>query len=78
MNDSITVVGMIGLIIYFAWYILMIVQSFMAIGTTYRKTKANGDNGVALYGWLLVYGLVALIPYLGIHFWRKNKSKDFK
>lgn len=78
MSDSTTAAGMIFVIIYFAWYALMIVQSFMALGTAYRKTKANGDNGVALYGWLFVYGLAALVPYLGIHFWRKSRAKDFK
>lgn len=65
-------------ILVFAWYILAIVQGFLAIGTSYRKTKANGDNGVALYGWGLVYGFAALIPYLGIHLWQKSKEYDFK
>ena len=57
-----------------AWTALYYIQSFLALGTAYRKTKANGDNGVSLFGWLLVYGLAALVPGLGIYLWDKSKT----
>lgn len=71
-------VGLLVSVIFFAWYVLIIVQGFFAYGTAYRKTKANGDNGVSLFGWLLVYGLAALVPYLAIHQWKKSKREDFE
>ncbi|MBP1041238.1 hypothetical protein I6N95_09490 [Vagococcus sp. BWB3-3] len=61
--------------IFFVWYAATLIQMALAYGTAYRKTKANGDNGVSLAGWLLVYVLAAYIPYLGIHLW-KNSKKD--
>lgn len=64
-------------LLLFAWYILIIVQSLLAMGTAYRKTKANGDNGVSLYGWSLVYGLAALVPFLGCYLWKQSKKDDF-
>ncbi|URZ86973.1 hypothetical protein [Floricoccus penangensis] len=70
--------ALIAIILYFIWVIIYVVQGFLAYGTAYRKTKANGDNGVALFGWFFVYGLAALIPYLGIHLWKKSKREDFK
>jgi heme A synthase len=66
--------GFIG----FVWYILIIVQAFLGMGTAYRKTKANGDNGVSLYGWSLAYGLAAFVPYLGIYLWQQSKKPDFR
>lgn len=66
-------IGLLGIV----WYIFIIVQEFLAIGTAYRKTKANGDNGVSLYGWMIVYGLAAVIPYLGVHLWKKSKEENF-
>ena len=61
------------------WYILVIVQSLLGYGTAYRKAKANGDNGVSLFGWLIVYStLAALVPYLGIHLWKKSKETENK
>lgn len=71
-------VGLLVSVIFFAWYVLIIVQGFFAYGTAYRKTKANGDNGVSLFGWLLVYGLAALVPYLAIYQWKKSKREDFE
>lgn len=65
-------------LIFLVWYVLIIVQGLLAIGTAYRKTKANGDNGVSLYGWSIVYGLASFIPYLGIYFWKQSKKPDFK
>jgi hypothetical protein len=66
----------IGIIIAVIWYVLIIVQGFLAYGTAYRATKRGGDNGVALFGWMLVYGLAALIPYLGIYYYKKSKEWD--
>lgn len=57
------------------WSVLIIVQGFMAIGTAYRKTKARGDSGVSLFGWMIAYNLAAIVPGLGIYLWRKSKTK---
>ena len=65
-------------IILFAWYVLYIVQAFLGFGTAYRYTKANGDNGVSLYGWLLLFMLAGAVPGLGIYLWRKSKELDEK
>ena len=62
------------MILVFIWQIIFIVQAFLAYGTAYRYTKRGGDNGVALWGWMLVFNLAALIPGLG--FWLWSKSKD--
>ena len=62
------------LIIMVIWYVITAVQSLLAYGTAYRRTKAGGDNGVALFGWLLVYGLAAMVPGLGIYLWHKSKE----
>lgn len=67
-----------AIILFIIWYILIIVQSFLSVGTAYRKTKANGDNGVSLYGWSIVYGLAAFVPLLGIYLWKKSKADDFR
>jgi hypothetical protein len=58
------------------WYIVYIVQAFFAYGTAYRYTKNGGDNGVALFGWLLLFGLASIIPGLGIYLWYKSKKED--
>ena len=61
-------------LVLIAWYIIMIIQAFMGYGTAYRKTKANGDNGVSLFGWMIVYcSLASLVPGLGIYLWNKSK-----
>ena len=62
--------GIIGIL----WYIVSIVQSFLAFGTAYRLTKNGGDNGVSLWGWMLVINLASLIPGLGIYLWFKFKD----
>ena len=64
----------LGLILYIAWQILYAIQVLMGYGTAYRKTKANGDNGVSLFGWMIVYVLAAIIPGLGIYLWKKSKE----
>jgi len=58
------------------WYIVTIVQSFFGYGTAYRLTKRGSDNGVALFGWLLVMQLAAFIPGLGIYLWKKYRDED--
>lgn len=65
-------------LIFIIWYIIAIVQAFLGLGTAYRKTKANGDNGVSLYGWIIVYGLAALVPYLGFYLWKESKEENFR
>ena len=62
------------MVILYLWYAVAIVQEFMAYGTAYRKTRDNGDNGVSLYGWMIVYSLAAIIPGLGIYLWIKSKD----
>jgi len=63
-----------GVILLFAYYIITIVQGFMGYGSAYRLTKNGGDNGVALFGWLLLMSLAAAIPGLGIYLWHKYKE----
>lgn len=58
----------------FLWGCITFIQSFLAFGTAYRLTKRGGDNGVALWGWLFVHGIVAAIPGLGIYFWFKYRD----
>ena len=60
--------------IVFVWPIITVVQSFFAYGTAYRLTKQGGDNGAALFGWLVVLGLASLVPGLGIYLWRQYKE----
>ena len=61
-----------GNFLLFLWLVSTMVQSIMAFGTAYRKTKENGDNGVSLWGWMFVYDLAALIPGLGFYLWKKS------
>ena len=61
-------------LIFGIWYIIVMVQSFLAIGTAYRLTKKGGDNGIALWGWCVLMGFAAIIPGLGIFLWIKNKE----
>jgi len=64
-----------GNFIYFLWIICTFVQTFMAYGTAYRFTKRGGDNGIALFGWMIVFSLAAMIPGLGIWLWVKYKDE---
>ena len=59
-----------------AWYGIYAVQVFMAYGTAYRYTKNGGDNGVALFGWMLAFVLAAMIPGLGIYLWKQSKELE--
>lgn len=61
-------------IIYVVWAVISYVQEILAYGTAYRYTKRGGDNGVALFGWMLAFGLAALIPGLGFYLWHKSKD----
>lgn len=62
--------GVLGVL----WYIVSVVQSFLGIGTAYRLTKNGGDNGVSLWGWMLLLSLASAIPGLGIYLWLKYKD----
>jgi len=66
--------GTIETILLILWQIIAVVQGLMAYGTAYRKAKANGDNGVSLWGWLIVYDLAAVVPFLGYYLWKKNRE----
>ena len=62
-------------IIYFIWIAVYMVQIFLGYGTAYRKTKQGGDNGLALFGWCIVFcNFAALVPGLGIWLWYRNKE----
>ena len=65
-----------GSFLLLVWYVVVIVQTFFGYGTAYRWTKNGGDNGAALFGWMIVTSLAALIPGLGIYLW--NKSKEYE
>ena len=54
--------------------IVLYVQYFLAIGTAYRLTKNGGDNGISLFGWMLVLGLASVIPGLGIYLWVRYRN----
>ena len=62
--------------IMFIWYIAYVIQIFFSYGTAYRYTKNGGDNGVALFGWMLVFMLASIIPGLGIYLWHKSKKLE--
>ncbi len=63
-------------VLLFVWYVIIIVQSFMAYGTAYRYTKKGGDNGVSLFGWFFIFGLAAIIPGLGYYLWAASKDSS--
>ena len=62
------------LVVLVIWEVICVVQAFLAYGTAYRKTKAKGDNGVSLFGWMLLYDLAALVPGLGFYLWHRSKK----
>ena len=61
-------------LIYFVWLICTVIQNLLGYGTAYRLTKNGGDNGTALYGWMIVIGLASLIPGLGVYLWLKYQD----
>ena len=67
---------MIWALFVILWYIVTLVQMVMGYGTAYRLTKNGGDNGLALFGWLLVMELAALVPGLGIWLWYTNSEHN--
>jgi len=58
------------------WQIIIFVQMIFSYGTAYRLTKNGGDNGVALYGWILLMSLASAVPGLGIYLWHKYRDAD--
>ena len=56
-----------------AIYLIFWIQTLMAYGTAYRKTRSGGDNGATLFGWMIVYTFAAIIPGLGFYLWRKSR-----
>ena len=69
------IVSIIILVVGCLWSLLYVIQSLMAYGTAYRKAKSSGDSGVSLFGWLIVYNLAALVPFLGMYLWSKSKKQ---
>jgi len=63
------------LTMYVLWMIVGVVQSFLAYGTAYRATKRGGDDGVSLFGWMLLFGVASLVPGLGIYFWYQYREE---
>ncbi|MGY3765921.1 hypothetical protein ACWOAH_05120 [Vagococcus vulneris] len=67
--------GYVGLsILVVIWSIITGIQAILSYGTAYRYTKRGGDNGVALFGWFIVFQLASYIPFLGYYFWKKSKK----
>ena len=60
----------------FLWSCAAVFQCFLGYGTAYRLTKMGADNGVALFWWVFVMGLAALVPGLGFYLWNKYKNLD--
>ena len=54
------------------WALIAVVQLFLSYGTAYRCTKKGADNGSALFIYLIGFGLAALIPGLGLHYYIKH------
>jgi len=65
------------MVLLILWQISIVAQGLLAYGTVYRLTKHGGDNGVALFGWLLVLGLASLIPGLGVYLWYHYKDENY-
>ena len=63
-----------GDFLYLVWRVIVIAQVLMAYGTAYRMTKAGGDNGVVLFGWMFLFNLAALVPGLGLGLWLWRRS----
>ena len=76
-SGSDSTMGIVLSLVMIVWYVLWIVQSILGFGTAYRKTKANGDNGVSLFGWMILYSsLASIVPGLGIYLWKKSKESS--
>jgi len=70
--------GILPVLLWFSWVILIYVQVFLSYGTAYRLTKYNGDNGLSLFGWHIVTGLASLVPGLGIYLWMKYSEENMR
>jgi hypothetical protein len=75
-NAAGAVFGIILVCAVYGGMVLFYVQTVLGYGTAYRYTKRGGDNGVALFGWMIVFSLAAIIPGLGIYLWSKSKDKQ--
>ncbi|MCL2855847.1 MAG: hypothetical protein FWE21_09560 [Defluviitaleaceae bacterium] len=60
----------------FLWWVCVVVQNYLGFGTAYRLTKAGGDNGLALFGWLFLTNLASLVPGLGFWLWHKYRRHN--
>ena len=60
----------------FIWLAVVVYQACLGYGTAYRLTKMGADNGTALFGWIFVTSLAALVPGLGFYIWNKYKNID--
>jgi len=61
----------------FLWYAIYLVQVIFSYGTAYRYTKNGSDNGVALWGWMLLCSLASAIPGLGLYLWYKSREDSY-
>lgn len=61
----------IGIVICI-WFVLFIIQAFLAYGTAYRCTKKGNDNGFGLFVYLIGFTFAALVPGLGLHYYIKH------
>jgi len=68
--------GSIVMLIFIIIYVFSIVQMFLGYGTAYRLTKRGGDDGIALFGWIILMSFAAIVPGLGIYLWNKYKNID--
>lgn len=58
------------------WYVTYIVQYLLSYGTAYRLTKRGGDNGLILFLWLFVFGIISIVPGLGLYLWFKYRKNN--
>lgn len=58
------------------WLLCWGVQACFSLGTAYRYTKRGGDNGLALWGWMFVFGCSSMVPGLGLYFWYKTRLQQ--
>lgn len=56
------------------WQLVTFIQGLLSYGTIYRLTKNGGDNGVSLFGWTIVFGVVSMIPGLGVYLWIRYRN----
>jgi hypothetical protein len=60
--------------LHILWMAFCAVQELLSMGTAYRLTKRGGDNGVSLWGWLLLLSFASAVPGLGIYLWYKYRD----